>query len=53
MTEKETIPVGCKHKSSNPGSIKLDLLEVQSGNYLDENDIILFEDFYSKRTMIN
>jgi len=42
------IPVGCKHRLSNPGSIKLEIIEVQSGTYLDENDIIRFEDSYGR-----
>ena len=42
------IPVGCKHRLSNPGLTKLELIEVQSGNYLDENDIIRFEDSYGR-----
>ncbi len=42
------IPLGCKHRLSNPGSMKLKLIEVQSGNYLEENDIIRFEDSYGR-----
>ena len=42
------IPLGCKHRLSNPGLMKLKLIEVQSGNYLEENDIIRFEDCYGR-----
>ena len=42
------IPLGCKHRLSNPGLMKLELIEVQSGNYLDEDDIIRFEDSYGR-----
>ena len=48
LSENEStfIPLGCKHRLSNPGRIKLELIEVQSGVYLDEEDIIRFEDSY-------
>ncbi|MBW3042831.1 mannose-1-phosphate guanylyltransferase/mannose-6-phosphate isomerase [Prochlorococcus marinus] len=42
------IPLGCKHRLSNPGLMKLELIEVQSGTYLDEDDIIRFEDSYGR-----
>jgi len=48
MTKKEIIPVGCIHRLSNSGSIKLELIEVQSGTYLNEDDIIRFEDSYGR-----
>jgi len=47
------IPLGCKHRLSNPGLMKLELIEVQSGTYLDENDIIRFEDSYGRIKKIN
>ena len=53
ITKKAIITVGCKHRLSNPRSIKLELIEVQSGNYLDEDDNIHFEDFHGRRTNIN
>ncbi len=46
--ESTFIPLGCKHRLSNPGRIKLELIEVQSGEYLDEEDIIRFEDSYGR-----
>ena len=50
LSENEStfIPLGCKHRLSNPGTIKLELIEVQSGTYLDEEDIIRFEDSYGR-----
>ena len=50
LSENEStfIPLGCKHRLSNPGKMKLELIEVQSGAYLDEEDIIRFEDSYGR-----
>ena len=42
------IPLGAKHRLSNPGKNKLALIEVQSGDYLGEDDIIRFEDLYGR-----
>ncbi|MDC3092348.1 mannose-1-phosphate guanylyltransferase/mannose-6-phosphate isomerase, partial [Prochlorococcus sp. AH-716-M18] len=42
------IPLGSKHRLSNPGKIPLILVEIQSGAYLDEDDIIRFEDKYGR-----
>ena len=42
------IPLGSKHRLSNPGKIPLVLIEVQSGSYLGEDDIIRFEDKYGR-----
>ena len=53
MTNKATIPVGYKHRLSNPGSINLKPIEVQSGIYLDESDIIRFEDYHGRINTIN
>jgi mannose-1-phosphate guanylyltransferase/mannose-6-phosphate isomerase len=48
LTENEStfIPVGVKHRLENPGSIPLEIIEVQSGGYLGEDDIVRFEDRY-------
>ena len=50
LSENEStfIPLGCKHRLSNPGKMSLELIEVQSGTYLDEEDIIRFEDSYGR-----
>ena len=42
------IPVGCKHRLSNPGKIPVEMIEVQSGEYLGEDDIVRFEDRYGR-----
>ena len=48
VNQSTYIPLGSKHRLSNTGEDNLELIEVQSGNYLDENDIIRFEDFYGR-----
>ena len=42
------IPLGCRHRLSNPGRIPLEIIEVQSGPYLGEDDIVRFEDHYGR-----
>ena len=42
------IPVGEKHSLENPGKVNLELIEVQSGSYLGEDDIVRFEDKYGR-----
>ena len=42
------IPVGTVHALENPGKIDLELIEIQSGAYLDEDDIVRFEDRYGR-----
>jgi mannose-1-phosphate guanylyltransferase/mannose-6-phosphate isomerase len=48
--ENESIylPIGCEHRLSNPGKINLELIEVQTGSYLGEDDIIRIEDVYNR-----
>ena len=50
LTENQStyIPVGAKHRLENPGSIPLEIIEVQSGSYLGEDDIVRFEDVYNR-----
>ncbi|WP_298445083.1 mannose-1-phosphate guanylyltransferase/mannose-6-phosphate isomerase [uncultured Ferrimonas sp.] len=50
VTENEStfIPVGVVHALENPGKVPLELIEVQSGSYLGEDDIIRFEDNYGR-----
>ena len=43
------IPMECKHRLSNPDAIPLIVIEVQSGDYLGEDDIIRFEDNYGRK----
>ena len=42
------VPLGCKHRLSNPGKIPLKIIEVQSGPYLEEDDIERFEDDHGR-----
>ena len=50
LSENEStyIPIGTKHRLENPGKIPLELIEVQSGTYLGEDDITRFEDVYGR-----
>lgn len=50
LTENQStyIPLGVVHRLSNPGSIPLEIIEVQSGSYLCEDDIVRFEDTYGR-----
>ena len=50
LTENQSIyiPLGSKHRLSNPGKIPLKLIEVQSGSYVGEDDIVRFEDNYGR-----
>ncbi len=43
------IPIGQTHRLRNPGKLPLELIEVQSGSYLGEDDIVRFEDTYGRR----
>ncbi len=43
------IPLGVTHRLENPGKIPLELIEVQSGSYLGEDDIVRFEDEYGRK----
>ncbi|MGD9843637.1 MAG: mannose-1-phosphate guanylyltransferase/mannose-6-phosphate isomerase [Steroidobacteraceae bacterium] len=42
------IPLGSKHRVDNPGKIPLHIIEVQSGTYLGEDDIVRFQDVYGR-----
>ena len=46
--ESTYIPNGCKHRLTNPGEVPLIVIEVQSGSYLGEDDILRFEDNYGR-----
>ena len=43
------IPLGSKHRLFNPGKLTLELIEVQSGSYLNEDDIVRYDDFYGRK----
>jgi mannose-6-phosphate isomerase-like protein (cupin superfamily) len=42
------IPIGAIHRMENPGKIPLELIEVQTGSYLGEDDIVRIEDDYRR-----
>lgn len=46
--ESTYIPIGQRHRLANPGAQMLELIEVQSGDYLGEDDIVRFEDRYGR-----
>jgi mannose-1-phosphate guanylyltransferase / mannose-6-phosphate isomerase len=50
LKENESIflPLGCVHRLENPGRLPLNLIEVQSGPYLGEDDIVRFDDLYAR-----
>ena len=46
--ESTYIPLGFVHRLENPGKIDLELVEVQTGSYLGEDDIVRVEDLYGR-----
>ena len=50
VTENESVyvPLGAKHRMENPGKVAMYLIEVQTGTYLGEDDIIRYEDIYAR-----
>ena len=50
LTENQStyIPLGQIHRLANPGKVPLEIIEVQSGSYLGEDDIVRFEDTYGR-----
>ncbi|MFT7772027.1 mannose-1-phosphate guanylyltransferase/mannose-6-phosphate isomerase [Roseateles sp.] len=50
LTENQStyIPLGQTHRLANPGKVPLEIIEVQSGSYLGEDDIVRFEDTYGR-----
>ena len=50
LSENEStyIPVGVVHALENPGRVPLEIIEIQSGSYLGEDDIVRFEDIYGR-----
>lgn len=43
------IPLGDKHRLENPGDVPMVLIEVQTGTYFGEDDIIRYEDVYARQ----
>jgi len=50
LTENQStfIPLGSTHRLANPDKVMLELIEVQSGSYLGEDDIVRFDDQYGR-----
>jgi mannose-6-phosphate isomerase-like protein (cupin superfamily) len=50
LTENQStyIPIGVTHRLENTGKVTLEIIEVQSGSYLGEDDIVRFEDRYDR-----
>lgn len=46
--ESTYLPIGCVHALKNPGKTPLELIEIQTGSYLGEDDIVRFEDIYGR-----
>ncbi len=55
LTENQSvyIPLGAKHRLENPGKVPMVLIEVQTGAYLGEDDIIRYEDIYARGQEMN
>ncbi len=51
--ESTFIPMGTRHRIENPGKVTLHIIEVQSGSYLGEDDIVRFEDVYGREGSCN
>jgi len=50
LTENQSvyIPLGAVHRMENPGKVPMVLIEVQTGTYLEEDDIVRYEDVYAR-----
>ncbi|MCY3637710.1 MAG: cupin domain-containing protein, partial [Chloroflexi bacterium] len=55
LTENQStyVPVGVIHRLENPGTLPLEVVEVQTGSYLEEDDIVRFEDRYDRHIYDN
>ena len=53
LTENQStyVPVGVEHRLENPGTLPLEVIEVQTGSYLEEDDIVRFEDRYQRHIL--
>lgn len=49
INESTFIPAGCQHRLTNPGTADLAIIEVQTGDYVGEDDIIRFDDHYGRQ----
>jgi mannose-1-phosphate guanylyltransferase / mannose-6-phosphate isomerase len=50
--ESAYVPIGAVHRLANPGKIPLELIEVQVGSYLGEDDILRLEDVYRRELVV-
>ena len=50
VTENQSVylPLGCVHRMENPGRVPMVLIEVQTGAYVGEDDIVRYEDVYAR-----
>ena len=50
LRENESVylPLGCTHRLANPGKIPVEIIEVQTGAYLEEDDIVRIEDDFGR-----
>ena len=50
VTENQSVylPLGCVHRMENPGKVPMVLIEVQTGAYVGEDDIVRYEDKYAR-----
>jgi mannose-6-phosphate isomerase-like protein (cupin superfamily) len=50
LSENEStfIPIGTVHSLENPGSVPLEIIEIQTGSYLGEDDIVRLADYYGR-----
>ena len=46
--ESAFVPLGAKHRLANPGRLPLEIIEIQNGDYLEEDDIVRFDDMYGR-----
>ena len=48
VNESTYIPIGMKHRLENPGKVPVQIIEVQNGSYVEEDDIVRIEDIYGR-----
>jgi mannose-6-phosphate isomerase-like protein (cupin superfamily) len=55
LSENEStfVPIGATHRIENPGKVALHIVEVRSGTYLGEDDIVRYEDHYGREGTSN
>ena len=55
LSENEStfVPIGATHRIENPGKVELHIVEVRSGTYLGEDDIVRYEDHYGREGTVD